>query len=359
MKHVIVYKEPDRYAGWPANYGIWNWGDEIVTGFTLGFHSNNGGFHYRDRDRPFITMQSRTIDGGFTWENIEAPLAAPGKVAISADEHMNLSLGPVHERANPPKSLDRNINFSNPDFAILMGRTGLRKGCQSYFYISENRCNSWGGPYSFPMFGELGIAARTDIITDNSNPQSAKLFLSATKPDGGEGRVFCAATKDGGSSFGFVSWLREEPEGFDIMPSSLQLSSGRIISAIRSRSSNGDRDWIDLMSSDDGGLTWVLLSRPVNSTGIGGNPPAMLQLNDGRICLIYGYRDEGSGMRYVISKDEGISWSEEIIIRDDAGNHDVGYPRAVERPDGNVVVVYYHNDTADSERYIAATIWKP
>ena len=143
------------------------------------------------------------------------------------------------------------------------------------------------------------------------------------------------------------------------MPSSLELSSGRIISAIRSRSWNGDRDWIDLMSSDDGGLTWVLLSLPVNSTGIGGNPPAMLQLNDGRICLIYGYRDEGSGMRYVISKDEGISWSEEIIIRDDAGNHDVGYPRAVERPDGNVVVVYYHNDTADSERYIAATIWKP
>ena len=44
MKHVIVYKEVGRYAGWPANYGIWSWGDEIVTGFTLGFHNNEADF---------------------------------------------------------------------------------------------------------------------------------------------------------------------------------------------------------------------------------------------------------------------------------------------------------------------------
>ncbi|HIC48769.1 MAG TPA: exo-alpha-sialidase, partial [Dehalococcoidia bacterium] len=116
MKHVTVYREPGEYAGWPANYGIWNWGDEIVTGFTLGFHSNEGGFHYRDKERPFVTMQSRSIDGGFTWESIQAPLSAPGNVAISADEHMNLEFGPVHLRSNPPKAFDKVINFSKPDF---------------------------------------------------------------------------------------------------------------------------------------------------------------------------------------------------------------------------------------------------
>jgi len=75
--------------------------------------------------------------------------------------------------------------------------------------------------------------------------------------------------------------------------------------------------------------------------------------------LIYGYRDKGPGIRYVVSEDDGKSWGKEIIIRDDAGNHDVGYPKAIERPDGKVVVVYYHNDAAEGERYIAATIWKP
>ena len=41
MNHVTVYREAGDYAGWPANYGIWSWGNEIVTGFTLGSHSND------------------------------------------------------------------------------------------------------------------------------------------------------------------------------------------------------------------------------------------------------------------------------------------------------------------------------
>ena len=56
MKHVIVYRNKERYAGWPANYGIWNWGDEIVTGFTLTYHDNQGGFHYRDKDKTTETI---------------------------------------------------------------------------------------------------------------------------------------------------------------------------------------------------------------------------------------------------------------------------------------------------------------
>ena len=359
MKHVIVYREPGEYAGWPANYGIWNWGDEIVTGFTLGFHSNGGGFHYRDKERPFVTMQSRSIDGGFTWESIQAPLSAPGNVAISADEHMNLEFGPVHLRSNPPKTFDKAIDFSKPDFALLMARTGIRGSCESYFYITEDRCKSWLGPYSFPMFGLDGIAARTDIVPDESDTKRSMFFLTATKPDGDQGRVFCAETRDAGKSFRFLSWLSEFPEGIENMPSTLRLPSGRLLTALRCRSSIESKGWISLMYSDDDGISWDSLSKSVGATGSAGNPPAMLHLSDGRICLIYGYRGEGAGVRYVISENEGNSWGQEVILRDDAGNHDVGYPRAIERPDGNVVVVYYHNDVADGERYIAATIWKP
>ena len=38
IKNVVVYDDPERYAGWPANNGIWSWGDEIVVGFTLGYY---------------------------------------------------------------------------------------------------------------------------------------------------------------------------------------------------------------------------------------------------------------------------------------------------------------------------------
>jgi hypothetical protein len=35
--NVIVYKEAGRFCGWPANNGGWNWGDEILVGFALGY----------------------------------------------------------------------------------------------------------------------------------------------------------------------------------------------------------------------------------------------------------------------------------------------------------------------------------
>jgi hypothetical protein len=38
---VVVYREPDRFGEWPANNGIWVWGDEIVVGFMQGYFKNN------------------------------------------------------------------------------------------------------------------------------------------------------------------------------------------------------------------------------------------------------------------------------------------------------------------------------
>ena len=47
------------------------------------------------------------------------------------------------------------------------------------------------------------------------------------------------------------------------------------------------------------------------------------------------------------------------MLRDDGGDSDIGYPRAVQRSDGKVVIVYYFNDSSKPERYIAATIFDP
>ncbi len=47
MQHATIYREEGRYAGWPANYGIWSWGDEIVVGFTVGYHKTVSGISGR------------------------------------------------------------------------------------------------------------------------------------------------------------------------------------------------------------------------------------------------------------------------------------------------------------------------
>jgi hypothetical protein len=355
MNHGIVYGEAGRYAGWPANYGIWSWGQEIVLGFTVGYVDPQGGFHARDRTRHLVTMQARSMDGGETWKAGEMPCRTPGGRALSADEHMipELHVANVLDDAlqDPPGGID----FAGPDFALMCARSGLRAGAVSWFYVSRDRCRAWAGPYRLPSFGLPGIAARTDYTVLDA--RTCTLYLTAAKADGNEGRVFCARTVDGGASFAFRSWIGPEPEGYAIMPATVRLPGGRLLSAVRRR--EGDRCWIDLCASDDDALSWQYTGRPVNDTGSGGNPPAMTRLRDGRLCLTYGYRDPPYGMRARLSEDGGLTWGAEIHLRDGAGNHDIGYPRAAQRPDGQVVVAYYWNDDAAGERYIASTIWSP
>lgn len=357
MRHVTVYREAGRYGGWPANYGIWAWGDEIVVGFTLGYHKTSAGFHARDRSRPFVTMQARTVDGGATWSVESLPADSPGGRGLSADEHMeaDLGLGSLVQAGHTLPGLESGVDLAHPDFALMCARSGLRAGALSWFYVSHDRCNSWHGPYRLPTFGQPGIAARTDYVIDDA--ATGTLFLTATKRDGDEGRVFCARTTDGGVSFSFVSWVCDEPPGYAIMPASVRLDSGRMLTAIRYR--NGQHCWIDLFASDDDGLTWDHVGRPAADTGQGGNPPAMILLRDGRLCLSYGCRDPPFAMRARLSSDGGFSWGKEVVLRSGAGNHDIGYPRSAQRSDGAVVTVYYWNDHPDTERYIAATIWKP
>lgn len=363
-KTVVVYREAGRYAGWPANYGIWSWGDEIVVGFTVGYHDAAGGFHARDRNRPFVPMQARSVDGGCTWQVAPTPCRTPGNRGLSADEHVvpELRAQAAIEQGleHTPIPCPGGVNFAHPDFALMCGRTGLSAGARSWFYISYDRCRTWQGPYALPMFGFSGVAARTDYLV--SGPDTCTLFLTAAKANGEEGRVFCARTTDAGRTFVLLSTIGPEPPGYAIMPASLRLGPTRLLCAVRccERPPHAPfaRYWIDLYASDDDGATWRYLGRPVPDTGVGGNPPALIRLQDGRLCLTYGYRSRPFGIRSRLSADEGHTWGDEIVLRSDGGSHDLGYPRTVQRPDGTIVTVYYFNDRPGDACYIAATLWR-
>jgi hypothetical protein len=244
----------------------------------------------------------------------------------------------------------------------MCARTGLGAGTRAWFYTSVDRCQTWDGPWALSDFGQAGIEARTDIIVDDRD--TCTLFLTAAKSGGGEGgHVFCARTTDGGRSFAYLSRVTGEVgAGFVIMPSSVRLSPSTLVTAVRCRGEEGEfeaaRCWIDVYRSQDNGQTWHYLSRPVPDTGRGGNPPAMIRLQDGRLCLCYGHRAPPYGVYACLSDDGGQTWGPPIALRGDGGNHDLGYPRVVQRPDGAIVTAYYFNERADGERYIGATIWR-
>jgi hypothetical protein len=367
-QQVTIFRQPGRYGGWPANYGIWSWGDEIVAGFTIGYHSDEGRFHARDKARPFINMQARSLDGSQSWTVEDFPGARPGGRGLSADEHMNpgLHLAEVIDRPGATQPSPGGFDLSHPDFGIMGARAGLTT-VRSFFYITTDRACSWQGPYDLPLLGQSGVHARTDYVIEA--PDRALLFLTGHKDGVYEGRSFCARISDGGLTFDFVSFIGPEPEpgAFAIMPASLRLPDDRLLVAVRCRA--GDRkarhdvSWIDLYRSDDLGASWQHLNRPANfhEQGHNGNPGTLNRLPDGRLVLIYGNRDKPARIAARLSGNDGDSWSDEIVLRAGGGNYDIGYPRTVVRPDGVVVTVYYFNDRPDGqgERFIEATIWRP
>lgn len=212
------------------------------------------------------------------------------------------------------------------------------------------------------MFGLPGIEGRTDYIANAAG--DCMLFLTASCDDGDEGAgVFLARTTDAGASFGFVAWVAAAPEHRLLMPTSVRLDAQTIVTAIRciaaDRAFESAASWIDLYESTDNGATWRHLSRPAPDSGSSGNPPAMIRLRDGRLCLTYGHRAAPFGIRARLSEDGGRRWGEAIHLRDDGGGSDLGYPRTFQRPDDTLVTIYYFSEHPATECYIVATLWQP
>jgi len=336
-KHVMVYFEPGRFGGWPANHGIWSWGNEILVGFTRGYYKDMGDDdHHIDLEKPQIDVLARSLDGGETW-SVEEPIDLRPPV-------------PQHEAADCPG----NIDFTHRDFALTVRMADIDVG-PSFFHYSYDRGRTWSGPLKLPQFDTPGIAARTDYLVNGKH--DCMLFLTAAKTDRREGRPLCVRTRDGGKTWAFVSWIGPEPKGYAIMPASARLSDSHLLVIVRCRES--EHAWLSTYLSQDNGQSWEYLNDPVPDLAEG-NPAALVKLRDGRLGLTYGVRAAPFRICAKLSGDAGRTWTDEIVLRDDGATRDLGYTRNVQRPDGKVVTVYYFNDpTTGPERYIAATIWHP
>ena len=335
LENVVVWEEPGRFGGWPANHGIWSWGDEILVGFSAAyFQAGDLDRHLGDRSRPGVDGLARSLDGGRTWKF--ETFNSDGK--------------------RQPAVLAEPMDFTHPDFALKFKATNTDAG-EAWFYYSTDRGHHWRGPFKFPMLGLPGIPARTDYIVNGK--RDCLVFLTASKSNRKEGRPFCARTTDGGLSWKFISYIGPEPAGFTIMPSTVRLGPARLLTTVRHKE-NETANWIGAYLSEDDGASWRLLGKAAPSTGVkSGNPPSLLRLRDHRLVLVYGYRSQPWGIRARFSSDEGRTWGQEFHLRPDGSWWDLGYPRSVQRPDGKIVSVYYFMRAKDTERYIAATIWDP
>ena len=341
MRHVDVYNEPGRFGGWPAGYSAnqWIWGNEIMVSFRRAYYKANPTTHTVDWSKPSRRAQARSLDGGETWV-LEEPKRMRGA------------------QGWPDPTTD-GVNFAHPDFAMRVG---------GRFSISYDRGRTWQGRYPFTGI-DFGMSSRHDYMVQG--PKDCMFFLSAGQPgvngSNHSDRSFMARTTDGGKSFKFGGWLtdQESIRIRSVMPSAVRTSPTRLVAATRRKLKDDytrkNSNWIEVSESTDNGISWKYLSK-VGDTDRGeenGSPPAMVCLKDGRLAIAYGYRSYPLGIRAKISEDGGRTWSDEIVLRDDGHGWDLGYPRMVQRPDGKLVTMYYHNTRENPQPHIVATIWDP
>lgn len=353
IEHSVIYQQDGRFAGWPANGGIWMWNNEILVGFVEAKYAETRGLHTYDQ-KTARHKYARSLDGGKTWAIEDAYDA--GQKAVAYDHSIEA------DKAVAAKPLDKPMDFTHPEFVLALVRLNNNDDGPSIFYHSTNKGKSWAGPFTFPNLGTAGVATRNDYFVDGKSSLTA--LITTAKANKREGRVASVRTTDGGMTWQFLSYLGEEHAGFDIMPSSERLSPTELITTIRTRTGTS----LDLMTahlSTDNGATWQRMKDPVADTGHGGSPPALVRLKDGRLALAYAYRSMyGSRMALRFSSDNGKSWSNEIPLRTgDGANRDVGYPVMAQRPDGKLILIYYWNNAvqpgAKPFRYIAATVFDP
>jgi hypothetical protein len=183
-------------------------------------------------------------------------------------------------------------------------------------------------------------------------------------------RCWSIRSTDRGLTWGGAALIAEDEQhrrNFE-EPSLLRLRNGKLLTMMRITAGRSPL-WPDekegylwQSESADGGRSW---SKPVK-TAIWGYPADVIELQDGRLLCVYGYRRKPYGLRAVISRDGGGAWdmSREIVLRDDGGDRDLGYPSSVEFPDGRVLTVYWihHEKPGDPQsatRYVAGTFWRP
>lgn len=153
-----------------------------------------------------------------------------------------------------------------------------------------------------------------------------------------------------GSTWKYSSLVAADPKVTFNETSLYETPKGDLVAFLRT--ANFD-DHTAVARSTDGGKSF----QPWQDAGFKGHPHYALRLPDKRVLLVYGYRHAPFGIRVRVLDAEckDFKTTEEIVLRNDGGNGDLGYPWATMISKNRALVVYYFNQ-ADGTRHIAGTV---
>lgn len=350
---LIIYRDDMYYSAFPSlvarNDG------EVLCAFRRAPNRRDiwqGSISHTDANSYLVHVRSK--DGGKTWtkdpELIFAhPLGGsqdPCMVQLRDGSIVCTSYGWA---LLPPATAEKlQDSLSHTPYAFLGG----------YVLRSDDGAKTWKGPFVPP---HVDLDGTTDAL---GRPTPA--YNRGAMMQGKDGKLYWAVccnkhpkvrnstvqlltSSDKGETWHYACPIAQDEKASFNETSLLETNKGDIVAFMRT--ANFD-DHLAVGRSTDGGKSFEWTDGKIV-----GHPYHALKLKDGRVLLVYGYRHVPYGIRARLLNPDctNISEAPELVIRDDGGSGDLGYPWAVLLPDGNILVAYYFNEK-EGARYIGGSV---
>jgi hypothetical protein len=355
VKDIVIYEDPHYYATFPSI--VKKADGEFLISFRRApnrkvVFGENGNNHV-DPNSYLVSMTSKD---GLTWEGEPELLYAhdfggsqdPCLLQLRDGTMLCASYGWAFLREDGLENLP-NPHFQNRDGSVFLG---------GYLVRSIDGGKNWVGPI-YPPHIEPEI---------NLDPMGKPLpaYNRGAMYEGKSGRIYWVVaandqesprrtsnyllvSDDKGLTWEHLSTVAKDEEVIFNEASIYETPKGDLVSFIRT--ANYDDQAVIARSTDGGkSFTW-------KGMGFQGHPLQALRLPDNRVFLVYGYRHEPYGIRARILNPEctDFATAEEIVLREDGGSGDIGYPWAVMLNDKQVLVTYYFNIN-NGNRHIAGSL---
>jgi sialidase-1 len=354
VEDIVIYKDDKFHSAFPSI--VRRPDGELLLAFRRApdrRQFGEKGYTHTDPNSYLVSVRSR--DNGKTWSKIPQLISAhpfggsqdPCMVQLRDNSIICASYGWALLGTNAAAITKNPMRHGN--FYFLGG----------YLIRSKDGGNTWGNfiipppckgevtldPFGNPVpaYNRGAMCEGKDgrlfwVVASNSSitPRKSSTHLMISYDKGETWKYSCPVAQDEKATFSETS-IYETPKG-DLVAFM--------------RTANFD-DHTAVARSTDGGKSF----QPWEDSGFQGHPHYALRLPDKRVLLIYGFRHAPIGIRARVLDAEcsNIKTSEEIVLRDDGGSVDIGYPWATMISKNRALIVYYFNQ-ADGTRYIAGTI---
>ncbi len=344
-----ICKEPDNYPAWPSIA-------RTAEGDLLVVFSGDREEHVCPYGK---TEMIRSQDRGVTWSMPEIINSTPlddrdaGLIVLqSGTLVVSWFTVKTWEKLDYYRGMKRWANHQID---------GWERHCRK---LSEETRQRWLGNWTRRSSdgGQTWEPAVDSIASAPHGPiqlQDSRLLYVGTAELEGSPAIVCCASDDEARSWRQIGRLPVSEEDLEkygfTEPHIAEVAKDEIYCILRTHHLSIGYNYAS--RSLDGGRTW---SNPEATPLYGYDQPGhLLILNDGRLLCTYGRRAEPFGCRACVSGDGGRTWpmDQEIILRDDAPNTDMGYPATAEIEPRELLTVYYQIDQPGEKVSIHATRW--